>query len=386
LLLHSGAHKNDLITAAFSAGALFWSARWCAQRATPAFILAVLCGSLAIGTKMTAATVVVALVPFVLATLISSPPPLLAMLKGVVFVAISLLLLGGWVYMMNATAPAASPYAAVAAAGAPAGYGDWRNLWELPLAVMQVSAGFTTPWPWSKYNIYKSHFGALFSIAVIALPFCVWRYRRVAGRDSVISLAAAVLAFGLILPAVHPPAEGTAILRYAAFILPFVLAWTVAPVAREQRRYAVPILSLLIALFVWQSVDVAINDTFAPFDYVVDSASRGVPPVASRSHAAYQLDRMAGATDTVAAYGPTVWLYPAYGANFTRHVTHVPTAATASAVPRHAQWVLIDWLPSTARHPSAEELAFYNDMRRDSRFALAYRDEYRNQAIFRRLR
>jgi hypothetical protein len=106
--------------------------------------------------------------------------------------------------------------------------------------------------------------------------------------------------------------------------------------------------------------------------------------VSIKSHAAYRADEVAGATDTIATYGVNAWLYPAYGRNFTRHITQLRSPAPA-AIPSDARWVLIDWLPEKTLHPSPEELQFYEAMRRDPRFALAYRDDYRNQAVFRRV-
>src|SRR3954467_7710310 len=64
-LLHSGADKNDLMTAFFCGATLLWGARWFARGGRMPLLLAILSLALAAGTKQYGAAIGVGLAPFV---------------------------------------------------------------------------------------------------------------------------------------------------------------------------------------------------------------------------------------------------------------------------------------------------------------------------------
>ncbi|MEA2490725.1 MAG: hypothetical protein QOH21_2517 [Acidobacteriota bacterium] len=393
LLLHSGADKNDVMAAVLAIGALFWSARWCAEGGRAAAMLAIVCAAMAVGTKMTAGAVLLAIVPFGIAALLRRKPRPRDIAASALFTALAFLLLGGWVFVQNVLAPAAQ--ASSVTAGVPtAAYGDWRNLWELPYALVRVSLGFHAPWPWPKHDLFFSHYGALFGLAMLALPFCVIRYRRAGSRERTIGSLAALLGFAILLPIVQLPRLATgAIARYGVFVLPFVLAWTIVPVVRELElrfpRYARAALAVIAIVFVLEAVDIARNDTFVPLEYARWAAAHPGTreTVYARTRATLAVDRLAAANDTVAVFGGSdVWLYPAYGRQWTRRVIHLPYNANSAraAIPDAARWVVVDQAPATLLHPTPAELAFFDGMRRDGRFTLAWRNATFNQAVFQR--
>lgn len=391
LLLHSGADKNDLMAGFFAVMAIYWSARWCSERGAWPAVLAILCGALAGGTKLTAASVLFGVAPFGLIALVRRPPRAKFIVATIVFAAIALLFLGGWVFVMNRTAPP-SPIPIDTVAGVPTTqYAHWSQLWTLPLNIVRVSLGFGAPFRWPKHDLFFSHFGMLFGIAVLALPFCVWRYRS--NGERTIGSVAALIAFATLLPLAHEaPNLSAAILRYGLFILPFVLAWTVAPVVRElaSRRAGLAnvMMVILAATFAFQATDIAANDTFAPIEYVRWAAAHpGTREgIHVRVRAAAIADPYAGPNDTIAITGGTdVWIYPAYGRGFTRKVLHLPYATRVADVPDDVQWLLIDYPPSPGRPPTEAQLRFFREAERDPRFVLRFRHRGRNQAIFQRV-
>jgi hypothetical protein len=370
LLLHSGHDKNDVMTAAFAAAALYWSATWCVRRGAVPAMLAIVCGAAAVGTKMSAAAVVLGIAPFGIAALVRRPPPLKAFAAALLFAACALLLCGGWVFVKNIQAPATPNVAA----GLPVlQYGEWRHLWEVPYLAVRASLGLGGKWPWPAENLFSSHYGPLFGLAALALPFCIWRYRR-DGEDAVrkertIAGAAAAIAFFVLTPLIqYPQIALPSILRYTAFILPFVYGWTIAPLSRGS-RYAPALVAGFIAIFAVNALDMAWNDTLAPLPYARWCAEHpGTREIFwASNHAESVVDRLAGPHDTIAVRaGGDAWVYPAYGAPLSRTVVFV-----RNGVPDTAQWVAID-----------DDPQFINALARDPRFSIVYRQE--RQAVFRR--
>ena len=386
LLLHSGHDKNDVMTAVFAAAALYWSAQWCVRRGAMPAALAIACGVTAVGTKMTAGAVAVAVAPFGIAALILRPPRFRAFAGAVLFAVCALLLCGGWVFVRNAQAPPA-PHAI--GAGLPgAEYGEWRHLWQVPYLATRASLGLGTEWPWPADNLFASHYGPLFALAVLALPFCIWRYRRdgdeAMRRERAIAGIAAAVAFFILVPlAQYPRVPLPSILRYTAFILPVLYGWTVAPLVRSLAsiRWVHGVMAFLVALFAANAIDMALNDALAPLAYARWCAAHpGTREIFwASAHAASAVDRMAGAHDKIAFYGRgDAWIYPAYGAALARPVFFVNDIGD---VPVDAQWVVIDHLPA----PNANLRRFYDALVRDPRFRLVYRREKENQAVFRRI-
>jgi hypothetical protein len=393
LLLHSGHDKNDLLTGVFAAGALYWSAQWCARRGAAPAVLAILCGVTAAGTKMNAAAIVAGIAPFGIAALIRKPPRLRPLLGAIAFALVALLLCGGWVFVQNARSGSDENATATTAGMPTSAYGQWGNLWEMPYLIARVSLGLDPALPrssgeritWLTEDLYSSHFGALFAIALIALPFCIARYARDGDvplrSERAIASGAAAIAFLILLPIVQVPSTPPPILRLSMFLLPIVFGWTLAPAVRELaasrfRRWIPALAGALVLVFAAYAVDVALNDLFVPLEHVRWCAAH---PHTRRifwspNRAASIADSMAGPHDTIAvAGGRDVWRYPAYGAALSRTVLYVDAP---QQIPNAAQWVVVDSTP--------EETRFFDGLRRDPRFALVYHDRVLSQSVFRR--
>jgi len=365
LLLHSGHDKNDVMTAVFAAAALYWAAVWCVRRGAVPAMMAIACGVTAIGTKMSAAAIVIGIAPFGIAALIRHPPRVKPFAGAVLFAALALLFCGGWVFLQNMRSPAA-PHVA---AGLPTSqYGEWSHLWEVPYLAIRASLGLKTKWPWPAENLFSSHYGPVFALAALALPFCVWRYRG--DRERAIAGIAAAIASFVLLPLVqYPQIALPSILRYTAFILPVLYGWTIAPLLRGS-KYAPVVIGALMVIFAVNAFDIAYNDTLVPLAYARWCARHpGTRQIFwSENHAEIVVDLLAGPHDTVAIRaGRNTWIYPAYGAHLSRTVVFVE-----DKVPDSAQWVAVD----------AEDPQFVEALARDPRFELVYRRN--EQAVFHR--
>jgi hypothetical protein len=177
--------------------------------------------------------------------------------------------------------------------------------------------------------------------------------------------------------------------RYALFLLPVIVAWTVAPAARELlasprfRRYGFALLAVLAAAFVQQSVDAALHDSSCPMDYVrscVRHPGTRVPPTL-HGRASLVVDRLAGPQQTIALSGDvSSWIYPLYGAGLTRPVVMLPEGSTAATVPPEADWVAIERLWHEGKRSELHETLL-----RDRRFALVFDNAAFNRSAFRRV-
>ena len=150
-------------------------------------------------------------------------------------------------------------------------YGQWRHLWEVPYLAVRASLGFRTSWPWPAENLFSSHYGPLFGLAALALPFCIWRYHRdgddALRRERIIAGIAATIAFCVLLPLIqYPRIALPSILRYTAFILPVIYGWTIAPLVRGT-RYGPAVIIAFTVVFAVNALDMAWNDAFAPLPY-----------------------------------------------------------------------------------------------------------------------
>ena len=400
LLVHSGHPKNDLLTAVFTASAIYWSARWCARGGVMPAVMAILCGVTAIGTKMTAASIVLGVAPFGIAALLRRRPRPRAFAAAIVFAAIALLLCGGWVFVVNASAR--GEHLSISAGMPTPLYGDWPHVWELPYLIISVSLGLGSDlpwngqhWPWPTHNLFASHFGPIVGLCILALPFCVWRYRKegdpLLRRERAIASGAVAIAFVLLLPIIHAPRIASqATVRYALFLAPVIICWTIAPLVRElaagpYRRVAHAVVALLVVAFLLDAGIAAADDAFAPLDYALWCAAHpGTRQIYWQPlRAESVVDRMAGAHDKIAVTGDgrDTWIYPAYGAALSRDVVFV---TAPREIPADAQWIVVDQLPEPFQRPAPNELRFYDAVRADPRFILAYRDSRWNQAVFRR--
>ncbi|HYU24965.1 MAG TPA: hypothetical protein VEO74_07165 [Thermoanaerobaculia bacterium] len=385
LLLHSGHDKNDVMTAAFAAAALLWSARWCAERGAMPAMLAIACGATAVGTKITAGPVVLGIAPFGIAALLRKPPRPKALTAALLFAVCAFLLCGGWVFLQNAQA---KTLPANVSSGVPmAEYGQWSHLWKVPIMMLRVSLGLSTEWPWPSENLFSSHYGSVFGLAALSLPLCIWTYRREGDeplrRERTVAGIAAAIAFFILLPLIqYPQLALPSILRYTAFVLPVIYGWTVAPLVRSLamsrfRRYVHAVMAVLVAIFAANAADMAMNDAFAPLPYARWCAEHpGTRAIFwSSGHAETVVDRLAGPHDKIAIHGAgDTWIYPAYGAALSRAVVFVNSV---EEIPADAEWVAIDSNPADTQ--------LYEALARDRRFRLVYRQQRDAQAVFRRV-
>src|SRR4051794_16013080 len=429
-LLHSGADKNDLMTAFFCGATLLWGARWFARGGRMPLLLAILSLALAVGTKQYGAAIGVGLAPFAVTRLIrdlrSRSMRVRELLAYIGAGVLALALLGGASYVY-ARVPASPASAAPDAHRviAPFAYGDWANIWQVPYLILTApfspqERGVWAPWShtywyWPRYEIYFSNYGYLFSLLAVAAPFVAFAWRRrpdaPAALERRTAAIASAVAIVLMLPVVVRPRGifAGAFPRYAAFIVPVVICWALPPLLARMRtrpRIAAALLAGLAALFVIDAADCAVNDNFAPLDYVLRMrAHPGSREVYFESNrAASVVDRLAGPRDTIAVDGTfDTWVYPAYGAQLTRRIVYLDANASGDTIPVGVRWVIIDrswntrWTNKAftdlgkkyeyygTGSPRAEDLRLFDRLRADPRFRLVFRDRANNQAVFERL-
>ncbi len=393
VLLHSGAHKNDLMTAFFIVAGLVASGRFITERDQRALLVAAASFAAAMGTKPQAAAVAACIAPAILWR---------AKLRQVVIAAafsiVALLFLGGAVYVQpRPPGPRVIQY------------GDWANLWQAPYVLLagpfaphsnELPVPWAAqPWFWRRYEVFFSHLGMPFALCAIATPFAIFLHRRRATAEAFAITAAAIAAFVIMLPVNFQPHGMYAISlpRYALFLLPIVFAWTI------RTRLAV----IALIAFLAYGIDTARNDAFAPWGFVqfarAHPGTRQVPFDPYR--AAEVMDRHAGPKDRVAldaAFG--TWIHPAFGAELSRPVDFIPPGDGPPLIADDAKWVVIDrgwnivWQHpqfrdlSQARSflvrgkPSAADTRVLRYLRADSRFRLVFYNPVWNQAVFQRIR
>lgn len=426
VLLHSGAHKNDLMVAFFMVAAGVAAGRWMSSGELRAFVLMAAAFGAGIGTKPQAAALAVCVVPFIV--LPSWRAARRKASAGIVLVSISVaafLLLGGAVYVSNFLHEGAWLDARQANETVEiVPYGDWANLWQGPYVLLAApfSRSATAlslpwssdPWFWRRYEIYFSHLGILFSLCAVAMPFA-WIRLRPATRDAASHERMAITisflaAFAIMLPVGFKPhgLYTISLPRYALFILPVVFAWTVVPlfVALEKRfRFAAAALLMLAVVYTMYAARCAENDTFAPLEYV--SWARDNPgtraPAFDANRAASVVDRRAGPQDRIAldaAFG--TWIHPAFGADLGRPVDFILPGDGPPNIADDVQWVAIDrayeivWghpdfkdLSEARRYllrgePTAEDLRVIRHLEARSDFEMVFYNQKMLQAVFRR--
>jgi hypothetical protein len=429
LLLHSGADKNDLLTAFFAVTALFWGGRWFVRGGRMPMLLTILALGFGFGTKSSIAAICLALTPFFLwrvAREVSARRlgfrdlSLTTIAAGAVFV------LGGSISYLVAYLALPSDSTLTQAGGqiTTIAYGDWSNYWQVPYLLLTIPFSSTdwgvwVPWRrehwfWPHYEIYFSHYGRLFTGLALTLPATAWWFRKrgaVAG-ERLIVIAAALLAIVIMLPTqLRPVGFFGAFARYFVFIVPLVAAATLPPLiraaSRSSRRWGVTLVAALAVAFSTDAILCAIYDRFAPIEYTQFAAKHpGTRFIWFNPFRAGSIvDRVAAPDDTIAVDGAfDTWVYPAYGANLTRAVIFLPAAATPDEIPENVDWVIVDrswnalWSNPEFENmgqmstyigkgkATPDDLRLYLALRADPRFTLIYRDEISNQAVFRRER
>ncbi|HUP50020.1 MAG TPA: hypothetical protein VNA04_14645 [Thermoanaerobaculia bacterium] len=375
-LLHSGAHKNDLMTMAFTTAALVWLGRFTTHGELRALLLAAATLMMAVGTKPQAAILAVAAIPFALRRLWMGGRFWSRLSKVVAASVLFIVLLGGAFWPLDRAATMAPAPGSAPQSSSPIRFGDWENLWQVPYVL--VAAPFSRsatalavpwserPWFWRRFEIYFSELGLPFALCALLLPIGIWRYRRrVPERhtERVVVSILVMVTFVAILPVVFRPLGLYAISapRYVLFIVPVVFAWTVVPLLRFDLAAGGRVASLALAavIFVAYAVSAARHDSFVPPRYVAwalrNPGTRVIPFDPNR--AASVLDRMAAPDAAVAIEAADgAWLYPAFGAELTRRIELIPDR-TAPAGPPDADWVAIDRkFEAVWRHPQFREL------------------------------
>ena len=418
LLLHSGAHKNDLMVAFFTVAAMVFAGRWWRDAHRGALLLLIASMAMAVGTKPQAAGFAVFIAPFVLYRMVKCLRP--RVIAGVIaFSLAAFLLLGGAVYVANIVEQHAL-FGKDTTNSNIITYGDWKNLWQGPYVLLAApfssdGRALAVPWEahswfWRRYEIYFSHLGIPFALCAIAAPLAALRLRRSASHSECLVITfAAIAAFILMLPVLFRP-HGFYLIslpRYALFIVPIVFGWTVAPLAARIPERAAEALLVVAALsFVAYGVSNAVNDRFASLDFVLwareHPGTRTIPFDPDR--AASVADRLAGPNDTIAIDASYAsWIQPVFGAGLTRPVIFIPPGDGPPVIPKEAQWVAIDrswsiiWEASGLRDlsqaegmishgtPSEDDLRVARAVVADPHFKLVYAQIGRNQLVFRRI-
>jgi hypothetical protein len=355
-LLQSSAHKNDLLLAFLVVSALMWGARFAATGETPAAVLMIVAMAMAVGTKPQAAFTAIALAPFVMWRFWRER----AGRRFFAFAAASVLalaLLGGASYAIDFKHELTSPAARQSGNTVTTfGFNDFANIWQAPYVL--VAAPFSRddlslyvpwqdrPWFWRRYEIYFSHLGIGFSLALVALPFAIVKLRCERSVERIVGSLVALVAFVAMLPVVSIPhgLYTISLPRYALFIVPVVLGWSVEAAVRSRERVARIALLACSGLFVVYAIDNAVNDGFAPLRYVIwasrNPGTRLVP--FSPNRAPCLVDRIAGPDDKIAIdAGFSSWIYPAFGRDLSRPV-QLLSGTGPLKVDADARWIVID--------------------------------------------
>jgi len=391
VILHSGLHKNDLLFAFFAVCACSAAGRWYARGCVSSLAMATVATELAIGTKLNGGFLAVGVAIAVAlgarrARAWIRPRLVFAYVGSATALAV---LLGAWTYL----ASLAVFHSLALPPELPGdGYGDGSNLWRFTYLLLAVpfSPNPSTVWnPWAHEawwwranDIWTSHYGCAFTVLAVLLVPCVVLTRfapriprlgvfpaagdearvpdRELSRERTATSLLVLVTYALTVP-VHlvPLGFFSGVGRYVLCVVPVVLAWTVPPltlvVERGVRRSrplarfgADAVLALASAAVAAQTVwTFGVNDEYAPLSYVsyeVDHPEDRRPFVL-RNRAASVFDRVAPPDATCAIdVGFDTWVYPAYGAAWTRKVVYLPRTAAEAPVPiaDDVDWVIVD--------------------------------------------
>jgi len=413
LLLHSGADKNDLMTCFFAVAALLFGARWVVQGGTIPWLLTIMSLVLGGGTKPHVAAVLVALIPFFVARLIRARRIVWREVAlTLLFAIIAFALGGGAVYAYN-FAHAHTADSVIGKTPNFVGYGDWANLWRFPY--MALAEPFSreplavwVPWRqefwfWPRYELFFSGFGPLFTILVCAIPYCLYKF-RVDNRERGVFCTASLIAAFLIMPLQFRPIGFFGGLpRFIAFVIPAVIACSLAPIVAQLRNPR-PLLIALALYFSYEAFQCGYRDRFSPWIYAKQAAAEAGTTRwiwISRWRAGNYLERFAGPNDVVAIDCDfDTWIYPAMGERHSRRLEFIPHDTLR--IPQDAQWVMVDrtwnlvWRSPAmtdlskafeamfAGYPTEEDTRVIRKLWNDPQWQLVYYRPRLNQAVFRR--
>jgi hypothetical protein len=433
-LLHTGAHKNDLLMSSFLLASMLWSARWAARGGLAAFLFAYASVSGAVGTKLSAPFMIAGLVPLVawrVRASLRQGPWLPAGPRRVAVVALVLamtFLLGSAVYLVNLRV-LGTPFPTKTDFGFDEGYGDWANVWRFPFLAFTrpftaSDWGVYVPWTrstwfWPRFNLYFGNLGVSTTVLLVLVPFGVWRYRAdgdpEARRERAFASLVGLVTFLLIMPIRSRPLGFFGMFtRYIMWLPPLLAAWTAAPAMREltQRLRAGPKLAWaglvgLVGLFLHEASQCAHNDAFGPLAYVAKVMDHPeLDRALLRPNAAEVLDRVAG-PDAVVAFDGVVdaWIYPTFGRNLTRRVIPVHLVPGVRwEIPPEVEWVVIDrnwnaiWANPALKTmgdarsflfkgtPKPIDLQLFRQLKEDPEWKLVFRYVPLQQSVFRRVR
>jgi hypothetical protein len=428
-ILHSGAHKNDLLFALAAAAAVHWLVPWAYEGRVADAVYGIAALGLAVGTKVHGVFLVAFAMPLlVIGAWRASRRRVLPL---VAYGLACATLLGGGVIALNlAQTGSTGLVARTFQDSTGALYGDWGNLWKFPVAMLLApftsSRALWVPWCdepywWNEFDIYQSHFGAAFSLAVLAIPVVEW-LQRSSGRASLERLLSAGIVtatFAAILPLhVRPFGFFFNEARYYLALVPIVFAWACGGLwqwldrpSRSDFPLTAAGLGCAGAWLAWNYIGCGANDTYQPFAFVVAAATAAEPPRSPpaqlfHQRVGYLVDRVAGPRDVVAVdFGYDTWLYPMFGRDFRRPIRFLPPSVGPTMIPPDATWVAIDrgQQEYLFTHPSMVDLRLslvqryfgkgtpvpqnfkiFHELEANPAFELVFRNPRSNQALFHR--
>jgi len=429
VLLHSTAHKNDILMAGLTLNALFWLSRAATRGGYGSAAVGIVSACLGLGTKFHG----LFLVPVSVYLLWRSwrngvwHPARRTLLHGALLVA-TFALLGGAQYAANMISTGQvmgieqvpTPNAVNTVA--------YPALWQVPRFVMMFLAAplltsgmyFRVPWSgelwfWPAYELYFSHYGLHVSLLIVSLPFIIRSTMRRLERDmrsevATLSSAAAMLVLFNLLMGIRPYGAFSFIPRFLIFALPILFLWTWCPLVRELelRRLSWVSLAAALAIPVAYMGTTVQKDGFAPYRYIEWLWLRAEGSRAthhSNWRAGLVLDHIAPPQAVVAVdVGYDGWTYPVFGASLSRQVRLIPEAPGPYVPEPDIEWVVVDhafpiiW--GHAEFHSMNQAARYLDhgaltgtdrrvfqsLIRNADFELAYHHPRMFQAVFRRVR
>lgn len=433
-LLHSGGHKNDLLMSGVVLASALWTARWTVRGGAAPFLLAWGSIATAVGTKLSAAFLIVVVAPLFSYRIILILRGKLKKFERARFVVVLVaavvltFLLGSVTYFWN-----------IKVVGVPLpsmdlgfneGYGDWVNVLRVPYLLFarpfgQFDWGVWVPWRnevwfWPNYEMYFSSFGPLATLTLLMAPLAFFYYRRRGDREiqreRLMTTFVVVAMFVLTMPIrLRPLGFFGSFTRFVMYLPPILASWSVAPIladlvnlSRRARLAAWMILGGVALFFLIEANKCARFDSFAPLVSVADIFENpdqdreiGFP----KERAGSFVDRMAGPHDVVAYDGiVNACIYPAFGRDLTRVVIplHVQPGIPVE-IPPEVKWVVIDrnW-NRVWNHPEfydmgqAKRLLFHGtpkpidlqlfyQLKNDPNFRLVFRQASLEQSVFERI-